>query len=140
MGRFFRRSTKPAKVVLRTDPGTVEVAVGRGDDELLESWVRSCSSIEPSAQAVSAWRSDQPEFAWSVSFALGEFVTDPDDSQALHEAVVAALMEVPGINAVGRDDKEVWAVDGDAQGPDIVRAGAVAIDQFLHHHPHVFSL
>ena len=140
MGRFFRRGKKPSPVVFKSDPSAVEVVEGAGDDELLEHWVRACADIEPSAQAVSAHRWDGPEFAWSVSFDLGEFVTDPEDSHALHQTVVQALIKVPGVKEVGREDKEVWAVDGDPSGPDIIRAGAVAIDQFLQDHPHVFTL
>lgn len=125
---------------MKTDPATVDVSAGSGDEELLEDWRRSCEGIEPSAQAVGASRWDWPEFAWSISVSLGEFVTDQADSDALHQAVVDALMAVPGIKEVGREDNEQWSVDGDAAGPDIVRALAVAVDRFLRDNPHVFVL
>lgn len=143
MGLFRRKKNQndaPREVVFKNDPADVDVVAASGDEELLEAWKRGCAGIEPSAQTVGASRWDWPEFAWSVSIALGEFVTDPADSEALHQVIVEALMAVPGVKEVGREDKEVWTVDGDPSGPDIVKAGAVAIDRFLQDHPHIFAL
>jgi hypothetical protein len=60
-----------------------------------------------------------------------EFIrVEPLESE-LRESTTAALLGVPGVDAVARQDREVWIVAGSPSGEALVRAAASVVDRYL---------
>lgn len=67
---------------------------------------------------------------WSVLVAPMEFCrTDPLESE-LAQALTLALAAVPRVSRAIEEDREIWLVEGDPSGPDLVRAASLVVDSF----------
>jgi len=126
------QSTSIGDPVFYLNIESVSVAqVDIDDDEVLEFWKRSCAGIANWMQDVSVQKSDHDIWCWSVTVGAGEFVRQPSDNALLHDAIVRAVMKVPGTRDVAREDNEVWLVSGNISGDALVRYTSVGLDSFL---------
>ncbi len=96
------------------------------DEEVDECWRRTGHHF----QHVSATRSQDEKFSWSVDLASGEFFREAE-SPEYFQAIYDSISGVTGVRETVREDHEHWAVDGDCDGKELVRAAAFANDQFL---------
>jgi hypothetical protein len=95
------------------------------DDELLEVWIRQTEDND--ILGISAVRS-VGDWPWAVDINVAEFVrTDPLESE-LQASIRNALLSVPGVTRVAHEDREVWVVQGNPEGADLVRACAAVVD------------
>jgi hypothetical protein len=101
------------------------------DSEVAESWARVVPQREVDALGVDAARFDgETEWAWQVGVNAMEFIrADPLESE-VRSAFAGALRSVPGVRQAEEEDREVWIVDGDPSGEDLVRAVAEAMAPF----------
>src|SRR5688572_19182903 len=98
------------------------------DEESPEEWARV--TTEPELLGVYAVRISDGDWPWQVHVSVMEFIrTEPLESE-LSEAVTAALSAVSGVTKAGREDREQWAIQGNAEGPSLVRAVSSVVDQF----------
>jgi hypothetical protein len=97
------------------------------DDEILEEWLRVTK--EPDVLGVDASKGKHPRWRWQVFINAAEFVRKDPLAARLDRNITAALKGVAGVTAVAREDTEVWVLQGEANGEDLVRACAVALDQ-----------
>lgn len=96
------------------------------DEELLEQWTRTDPGELSSVEALLP--DDHP---WQLILGMAEFVrVDPLETR-MSEAVYDALLAVPGVTRVAREDTEVWLAWGTPDGGDLVRAAAAAIDPLV---------
>ncbi len=96
------------------------------DNEVAEEWERVTS--EPDVHGVSAGRLKRTKWNWQIFINSAEFVRGDPLASRLDADVTAALKKVKGVSAVVREDTEVWLLQGDASGEEIVRACAKALD------------
>lgn len=96
------------------------------DDEVEEYWHRTGHHF----QQVSAAKNKDRQFSWSVFLASGEFFRDGDGLE-YSQPIYDSINGVAGVKETVREDREHWAVDGDCDGEELVRAAAFANDQFL---------
>ena len=98
------------------------------DDEILEEWRRV--TVETDLLGVGAVRLADGEWPWQVLVSVMEFIRDEPLESELVEAVSAALAAVPGVREAAQEDRETWVIQGDADGPSLVRAAAAVVDRF----------
>lgn len=97
------------------------------DSEIVEEWERV--TRERDIVGVSAAKLKRPKWNWQIFVNAAEFVrTEPLEGR-LEREITAALRKVGGVSAVVREDREVWLVQGDTSGGNLVRACAVALDR-----------
>ncbi len=98
------------------------------DEEIDQEWVRL--TAEPDVRGVEALRwKDSDTWPWQVIVGAHEFVREGPTADLLDERIYAALVAVPGSTQVAREDTEVWIVDGDPSGADLVTAAAAVVDE-----------
>ena len=98
-------------------------------------------SIEYSEEDGPAWIRDGDEFGlveankydagawtWQVGVGMAEFIREEPLESEMRRGVEAALRSVPGVTEVAEEDREVWIVQGDADGRELVRAVARLVD------------
>jgi hypothetical protein len=64
---------------------------------------------------------------WSVFVNVAEFVREEPLESEFRNVVANALSSVKGVTSVEEEDREVWLVEGDAQGPELVAATVKAL-------------
>lgn len=97
------------------------------DSTVLEEWERVTN--DPDVLGVSAVRSKRAKWNWQVTVSAAEFARKAPLEARLQEGILSALKKVKGVKAVAHEDTEVWVVDGEASGEDLVRAGAAVVDE-----------
>ena len=116
--RLSGESNKSAIEVRRITPA---------DSEISEEWVRV--TTEEDILGIDATRSKRGLWKWNISIYAAEFVREDALANRLDKAVTSAIRSVLGVKLVAHEDREVWILQGDPKGDDLVRACAVAIDQ-----------
>ncbi len=96
------------------------------DSELLEEWERVTDDED--VLGVSAAKTNRPKWTWQVFIAVAEFVREEPLESTLVDRVTSVLGQVEGVKSVVREDREVWAIEGDAGGEGLVRAASTAVD------------
>ena len=97
------------------------------DEEIDQEWVRF--TAEPDVRGVEALRwKDADTWPWQVVVSAHEFVREGATADLMDERI-AALVAVPGATQVAREDTEVWIVDGNPSGADLVTAVAAVVDE-----------
>lgn len=97
------------------------------DDEVLEEWERV--TAEPDVLGINAARLKRAKWNWQIFINAAEFVRRDPLASRMDADITAALKQVKGVTAVAREDTEVWVVQADASGEDLVRACAKALDK-----------
>jgi hypothetical protein len=98
------------------------------DSEILEEWSRV--TTEPDLLGVGASRIPLDDWPWQVHVSVMEFIrTEPLESE-LESAISAALSAVPGVKQAVHEDREQWAVKGNADGPSLVRAASAVVERY----------
>ncbi len=100
------------------------------DDEVdgEEEWVRETDDDD--VLGVDAVKlEDADEWPWQVIIAVAEFVREDPLEDELRREMAAALRAVPGVTDVAEEDREVWIVNGQPSGEDLVRAAARVVDR-----------
>src|SRR5947209_13444984 len=93
------------------------------DSEVAEEWVRKTG--EPDVRGVRATRLLQGgDWPWRVTIWAAEFVREDPLEQELRDSVRAALTAVKGVTRAEEEDRELWAVAGQADGEALVKAAA----------------
>ncbi|MEM8984164.1 MAG: hypothetical protein AAGC71_14120 [Pseudomonadota bacterium] len=59
---------------------------------------------------------------WYVSVAIAEFIRDEPTETLFRATVDEALQAVAGVDSVSEEDREIWLVEGRANGRDLVTA------------------
>lgn len=96
------------------------------DDEIREEWIRVTESDVLSVDATLT----SGDWPWQVAIPAMEFIrVEPLESE-LVAAVSAALAAVPGVTGAHHEDREVWIVTGDSDGPSLVLAAGAVLDRF----------
>lgn len=72
---------------------------------------------------------DVLEPSWTVSVAMAEFIRSEPLEGEMRSSFDRALRRVPGVERVWEEDRECWAVTGDPDGADLVRAVGEAVDR-----------
>lgn len=70
-----------------------------------------------------------PEPSWTVSVAMAEFIRGEPLEGEMRSAVDRALRSVPGVETIWEEDRECWALMGDPDGVELVRAVGEAVDR-----------
>lgn len=96
------------------------------DEELLEQWTRTDGEDWGHVEALLP-----PEHPWQIVVALAEFARAEPLETRMSEAIHDALIAVPGVTRVEREDTEVWLAWGTPNGDDLVRAASRAVDPLL---------
>ena len=99
------------------------------DPEVIEIWERVGS--ERDLQLVDAVHSYDLDWPWYVGASVMEFIRVEPLESTLRQAMNAALLAVPGVEAVARKDREEWYVIGSPTGRELVLAAAGVVDAFL---------
>jgi hypothetical protein len=71
---------------------------------------------------------DAPESSWTVFVCMAEFIRGGPLEDEMRSSVDRALRDVPGVVSVWEEDRELWALNGDPDGADLVRAVSEAVD------------
>jgi hypothetical protein len=128
------QSAQLSEPVLQTEPQSKEqfdriYEVPAEEVDGVESWIRETN--EPELLNIEAVRGEEVgDWQWQVTIWLMEYVReDPLESQ-LRVAIAAALRAVPGVIRAEEDDREVWVIDGEPSGEDLVRAIAPVLDEY----------
>jgi hypothetical protein len=114
---LFAQSKKPIEVRKITPE----------DSSIVEEWERVTSDRD--VLGVSAARSKRAKWNWQVTVNAAEFARKAPLEARLHEGILSALKKVKGVKAVVHEDREVWALEGEASGEELVRACAVVVDE-----------
>lgn len=96
------------------------------DSEVAEEWERVTS--EPDVLGVNAARLKRAKWNWQIFINAAEFVRRDPLASRLDADITVALKKVKGVSAVAREDTEIWLVQGEAGGEDLIRASARALD------------
>jgi hypothetical protein len=99
------------------------------DDEVdgAEGWERLTD--EPEIRGVIAYRPGaDDDWRWKIELTMAEFLREEPLEGEMRRGMDAALRSVPGVANVGEEDREVWGIDGDPSGEDLVRAAAQVVD------------
>lgn len=96
-----------------------------------EGWIRR--TAEPNIGCVEAVRqaADGP-WQWSIGVSVMEFVREDPLESRMRAAIDAALRAVSGVTDVAEEDREIWIVDGQPSGWQLVQAVAKAVDSFAN--------
>jgi hypothetical protein len=97
------------------------------DSSVLEEWERVTSDQD--VLGVSAARSRRAKWNWQVTVSAAEFARKAPLEARLQEGILSALKKVKGVKSVAHEDREVWAVEGEPSGEDLVRACAAVVDE-----------
>ena len=111
------------------DEALAEVEVRQiepSDSEILREWERVTDDDEILGVSVSLGR--EPEWKWQVCVAVAEFVRDEPLESNFSNRITLALGRVKGVKEVIREDREVWLVDGEPDGEELVREVSAALD------------
>ncbi len=102
------------------------------DEEFEQAWIRRTD--EPDLRSVSAQefsiRHNSPNGGWQVTVAAMEFVRGSETEADLRRGIISALRAIPEVTNVYEEDREVWGVDGNPSGDELVAAAADVVDQF----------
>jgi hypothetical protein len=102
------------------------------DEEFEQAWIRRTD--EPDVRSVSAQefsiRHNSPNGGWQVMVAAMEFVRGGETEAELRRGIISALRAIPEVTNVYEEDREVWGVDGNPSGHELVAAAAAVVDQF----------
>ncbi len=98
------------------------------DEEIDQEWSRA--TAEPDVRGVEAvhWK-DAEDWPWQVTVGAHEFVRNGSLADLMDERIYAALAAVPRVAQVFREDTEMWIVDGDPSGAELVTAVAAVLDE-----------
>lgn len=107
------------------------------DEEIREEWGRVTE--ESDVLGVGAVRMDDAEWPWQVYVSVMEFVRDEPLQSDLEVALSAALAAVPGVREAAHEDREVWIIKGEVDGPSLVRAASLVVDRFAPRTRKVFD-
>ncbi|RXK56672.1 hypothetical protein ESB00_12620 [Oleiharenicola lentus] len=114
-------------LLAKDKPAPVEVRkITPEDSEVAEEWERV--TAEPDVLGVNAARLKAAKWNWQIFINAAEFVRRDPLASCLDADITAALKKVKGVSAVSHDDREVWVVQAEAGGEDLVRACAGALD------------
>jgi len=91
--------------------------------------VRKITPEDSGVLGVSAARLKRAKWNWQISISAAEFVRKDPLASRLQNAVMSALKKVKGVKSVVREDTEVWLVEGEASGEELVRACSGAVDE-----------
>lgn len=97
------------------------------DSEIAEEWERVTN--ETDVLGVNAARLKGGKWNWQIFINAAEFVRRDPLYSRLDTDITAALKKVKGVIAVAHDDREVWLVQAEASGEDLVRACSEALDK-----------
>ena len=107
---------------------TIEIKkVTPEDSDILEEWVRVTS--EEDLLGVDAARLKQAKWNWQVSISVAEFVRKEPLASALEDKITSALKGVKGVKMVAREDREVWLVQGEVGGEELVWNCSIALEK-----------
>lgn len=95
------------------------------DDEGVE-WVRVVEDED--LRGVGAHTLGEGPWKWQIFVSVAEFLREDPLESEMREGVDAALRSVAGVTEVAEEDREVWIVQGEPTGPDLVRAVATVVD------------
>jgi hypothetical protein len=104
----------------------IREVTGEELDEYVEGWIRLTD--EPHLRGIEAYREENPEWPWTLTVWVAEFVREEALEAELRDGIIGALSGVPGVTAVTEDDREVWLVAGTPRGVDLVSAAAAVVD------------
>lgn len=96
------------------------------DDEIEESWSHT-SAAQPLVRVTAQKWKEGDRFRWQVCAYLPTLVHDPVWSEQLGRRLYDALRNTRDVVDVGREDVEVWVVDGEPQGRELVANAGAAL-------------
>lgn len=96
------------------------------DSTVLEEWQRVTD--DPDLRGVNAARSKQAKWNWRVTVNAAEFARKAPWEERLQNGLLAALKRVKGVRSVAHEDREVWLVEGETSGEDLIRACSAVVD------------
>jgi hypothetical protein len=115
-------------LLAKDKPAAVEVRkITPEDSEVAEEWERV--TAEPDVLGVNAARLTRAKWNWQIFINAAEFVRRDPLASRLDADITLALKKVKGVSAVAREDTEIWLVQGEAGGEDLVRACSQALDK-----------
>lgn len=103
---------------------TDEIVPDIGDEG--EAWVREVDDQD--VRGCGAGRFDAGPWTWQVFVNLAEFVREEPLESEMRRGVDAALRSVGGVTEVAEEDREVWIVQGDPDGRELVRSVGAFLD------------
>jgi hypothetical protein len=116
-----------SSVLLAQGKKPVEVRkVSPEDNTVLEEWERI--TVDHDVLGVSASRLKQAKWNWQITVSAAEFAKTPPLEPRLQEGILSALKKVKGVKSVAHEDREVWLVQGESSGEDLVRACSAVVD------------
>jgi hypothetical protein len=68
------------------------------------------------------------DWPWQVAVHAAEFFREEPLQSLLVDAVTAALSNVPGVKRAIQEDREVWVLQGQTSGEQLVHACSAALD------------
>ena len=101
------------------------------DDEILEEWIRVGDALDEQLQGVSAIKTMDDNYAWSIFLSLPEYLGNGPDLELLSGGVIQAVSKIEGVKAVFHEDREKWIIDGTCEPKSLIIAAALANDAFL---------
>lgn len=97
------------------------------DDEIEEVWSHTAAGQPLLRVTAQKWK-EMGRFRWQVCAQLPALVQDPLLSEQLGLRLYDALKNTRHVVAVGREDVDVWVVDGEPHGGELVaNAGAALV-------------
>lgn len=112
-----------------TTPTTHKIKVEKSEDEDLIEYNHKTN--EPDILGVGASQEVGEEEGWQVFISAAEFVREEPLERKMRDLIEQALVKVKGVKAVFEEDREVWYVEGNADGKDLVIACVKAL-QAIH--------
>ncbi|MDP9332797.1 MAG: hypothetical protein M3Q30_05755 [Actinomycetota bacterium] len=86
---------------------------------------------EPHVRGVELYKDGgQDEWPWVIVVWAMQFVFEEPLEGELRDAMIAALVEVPGVTAAAEEDREVWIVDGTPSAEALIHAATGVVDRF----------
>jgi hypothetical protein len=101
-----------------------KIVIEKQEEDGLIEWVNLTN--EPDILGVGASR-EGGDLYWTVSVNVAEFIREDPLESEFRNVVVNALSSVKGVASVEEEDREVWLVEGDANGSELVHATVKAL-------------
>ncbi|WP_066257247.1 hypothetical protein [Hydrogenophaga flava] len=123
--RLWRQASRQPTFHARI-PADIRIEQLDPDDEIEESWSHT-SAAQPLLRVTAQKWKEGARFRWQVYAYLPTLVHDPVWSEQLGLRLHEALRKTCNVVEVGRDDVEVWVVDGEPEGRDLVANAGAAL-------------
>jgi len=103
---------------------TMEESINKTEEDGFVEWIHQTEDADILGVSASQEVGDEE---WSVFISVAEFVREEPLEGKFRELMAKSLSEVEGVSSVEEEDREVWLVEGNANGKELVMASVKAL-------------